>query len=103
VRPPTLLREFFGRLEVSVRRVGTVLLPEAPTDGNGRYHPALRSGQSARSSFRVDNRWETLRRLLSPPETRGGGHVEVSGISIAPTDAGGPLEKTAASGRNAAA
>jgi hypothetical protein len=95
------LSVLFDRLDVVVRRIEMVMRAEPPIDQNGRHHPALRSGRSARASARIGDRWHTLRHLFTRPRDARAG--DISGVALAPTASGTAPAKTPSSGRNAAA
>ena len=106
MRPSALLHVLLGRLDVATRRAAVVLFAENPIDENGRHHPALRSGPSARRSGRMDarvgDRWYTLLHLLAAPGVRRSDR-DVGGVALAPSDPNPVGVKSPHSGRNAAA
>jgi hypothetical protein len=92
------------RLELILRRFGTILFPQPLVDQNGRYHPALRSGALARASARFGDRWHTLRHLFAPSGEQDRHDSDVGAMAFASSDAPGtPPTKTPSAGRNAAA
>jgi hypothetical protein len=102
MRPADWLSVLRDQLDLIMRRCAKFLLAEPLIDPNGRHHPALRSGASARASARVGDRWHTLRHLFAPSgeqDRRG----DVSGVAFTPRAPGTPRGKTPSAGRNAAA
>jgi hypothetical protein len=106
MRPSALLNVLWRRLDVTARRVAVVLFAEKPIDENGRHHPALRSGPSARRSgrmgARIGDRWFTLLDLFGAPRVRRSDR-DVRGVALAPADPNPVDAKRPYSGRNAAA
>jgi hypothetical protein len=102
--PPTArLKGLLDRLDVVVRRVGIVLLAEPPIDDNGRHHAALRSGQSARASARIGDRWYALRHLFAHPREYDLSGSDVRDAALATTASRKAPATTPNSGHNAAA
>jgi hypothetical protein len=102
MRPSALLRALLDRFDAAARRVAMILFAEPPVDRDGRHHPALRSGRSARASARIADRWYALLHLFAPPRARGDDR-DVSGVALAPSGASARRAKDSDAGRNAAA
>jgi hypothetical protein len=103
MRPTERLSMLRDRLGLVMRRCGKFLFAEALVDQNGRHHPALRSGASARASARIGDRWHTLRHLFARLEEQDMRDGDVSGVAFSPEAPRTPPAKTPSAGRNAAA
>jgi hypothetical protein len=91
------------RLDLAMVRLGTVMFSEPLLDRNGRHHPALRSGPSARASARLGDRWHALWHLFAPSTELDRRGSDVSGIALATKTRAKAIAKAPGSGRNAAA
>lgn len=103
MRPAERLSVLRDQLNLVMRRCEKFLLAEPLVDQNGRHHPALRSGASARTSARIGDRWHTLWHLFAPSEEQDRRGSDVRGDAFAPGPPGTPPAKTPRAGRNAAA
>src|SRR5215831_5107930 len=99
MRPAARFRLLRDRLHLAARRLATALFAEPLVDRNGRHHPALRSGPSARASARLGDRWHTLWHLFARSREHDRGGSDVSGIALATGAGETPPAKATSSGR----